>query len=104
MFWTIKKIFGWRFTCENWGLGFFWRLYFRKNREEYLVHLKKEIKVLVQRWYLLEKKELRDKDLLVVGVVTSWVILRAYPEHQAELVTHLQKEVSQRVMWLEGGL
>lgn len=104
MIWASYKVFGFRFTTRNWLGGVFWRWYHRNQREEYLDFLKKEVRAMAQRWYLLEKEEQRDENLIVVGVVTTWIILRAFPEDQQALMILLQKEIRQKVMWLESGL
>lgn len=104
MLWSVIKAFGWKFGLENWLMGMFWRWYHRHQKEVYLDKCRKDIKSMVQRWYLFEKSEPRDTELVVVGVLSSWVVLRAYEENQVELVALMRDELSQRVMWLESGL
>jgi len=104
MLWTIIKAFGWKFGLENWGIGIFWRWYHRDQKEIYLSKCRQDIRDMVQRWYLFEKEDPRDHELVVVAVLSSWVILRAYEEDQMALVSLMKEELSKRVMWLEGGL
>lgn len=89
---------------ENWVMGKFWRWYFRNEKETYLAHLEERIKEMLQRWYLAEKEEMRDPELVVVAIISSWVVLRAYPEHQVGLVSLMRTELKKKVMWLESGL
>lgn len=104
MFWSCWRIFGWEFTLKNWLLGKFWRWYFRNEKEEYLQDMKDQVRQMVQRWYLMEKEEQRDENLLVVGVLSAWVMFRAYPEDREVLLGLIHAQIKQRVIWLESGL
>ena len=104
MIWACFRLFGFRFTARNWLGGIFGRWRYRNQRDEYRLHLKSELRAMVQRWYLMEKEEQRDENLIVVGVLATWVMLRAFPEDQTDLMVLMQKEIRQRVMWLESGL
>ena len=66
--------------------------------------MKQQVRSMVQRWYLLEKQEQRDAELVVMGVLTTWIMFRAYPEDRGFLLQLLNKELKQRVIWLESGL
>ena len=59
---------------------------------------------MLQRWYLAEKADMRDTNLVVVAVISSWIVLRAYPEDQVGLVALMKEELQKKVMWLESGL
>lgn len=104
MFWACWRLFGWNFTLKNWILGKFWRVYFRNEKEMYLTGMRADLRAMVQRWYLMEKEEQRDENLVVLGVLTAWVMFRAYPDDRGVLLQLIHKEVKQRVMWLESGL
>ena len=104
MLWTVWKAFGWQFTLENWIMGKFWRWYFRNDKEIYLERLEERVKEMLQRWYLSEKQEMRDPSLVVVAIISSWIVLRAYPEDQVGLVGLMKTELKKKVMWLESGL
>lgn len=104
MFWSCVRVFGVGFTLKNWMMGKFWRWYFRNEKEEYLQDMKAQVRAMVQRWYLMEKEEMRDENLLVVGVLTAWVLFRAYPEDRGVLLSLIHTQIKQRVMWLESGL
>lgn len=104
MLWTVWKAFGWQFALENWIMGKFWRWYFRNEKEVYLERLEERVKEMLQRWYLSEKQEMRDPSLVVVAIISSWIVLRAYPEDQVGLVALMKTELKKKVMWLESGL
>ena len=104
MFWSCWRVFGWEFTLKNWFLGKFWRWYFRNEKEEYLQDMKDQVRQMVQRWYLLEKEEQRDENLIIIGVLTAWVMFRAYPEDRGVLLSLIHTQIKQRVVWLESGL
>ena len=104
MLWTVWKTFGWRFALENWIMGHFWKWYFRKDKEFYLQRLETRIKEMLQKWYLAEKRDPQDHELVVVAVISSWVVLRAYPDDQISLIRLMKTELKKKVLWLEGGL
>lgn len=101
---TVWKAFGWQFALENWIMGKFWRWYFRNDKELYLERLRVRVREMLQRWYLAEKEEMRDTNLVVVAIISSWIVLRSYPEDQVELVGLMREELKKKVMWLESGL
>ena len=104
MLWTVWKAFGWRFALENWVMGQFWKWYFRNDKEIYQQKLEEQVKHMLQRWYLAEKQEPQDHELIVVAVISSWIVLRAYPDDQIALVILMKTELKKKVMWLESGL
>ena len=104
MLWTVWKAFGWRFALENWVMGHFWKWYFRNDKEIYQQKLEEQVKHMLQRWYLAEKQGAHDHELVVVAVISSWIVLRAYPDDQIPLVRLMKTELKKKVMWLESGL
>ena len=98
----LIMMFGWRFVVSNWCAGLYLKVFYTK--EQWKIEVRDDILSIVNRWYKSEQEEMRDPELTILVVLSSYIRLRAHPDDQLELMTYASKMLRHKIQWLEAGV